>query len=122
MAASPPCCRRGTVGARLAFTDDLPERIDRIGRADPAERAEIDHAARLRPREGVNIAGCRLALPDDAPEIVHGEGRAVSAAERAQINDAAGRRPGERVTVAAGREARANHLPRAVDRVHDAPV
>src|SRR5207244_1596321 len=91
---------------------------DRVRDAEAAaQRPEIDHAARRRPRECVcsGVAG-QSAEADYLTAWAHRGGAATGAAESAQIDDPAGRRPRESVACGAARQfAGADHLIARVD-------
>lgn len=87
--------------------------------AAAAERAEIDHPARGRPRKGVKVGiASDVAAANDLTAVGDCSGGAIAAAERAKIDHPARGRPQKRVKagIAHGIEAVANDLAGTVDR------
>src|SRR5438552_9780071 len=91
---------------RGARADDVAACVDGVGAAvQAADRAEVDHAARSRPREGVGrrVAGDGAGA-DDLAARVHVDGAATVAAEGAEVDHPAGLGPGVGVGQSCGGE------------------
>src|ERR687887_1366652 len=97
LARSPQSSVEGCVARGAARPDNLTPGIHSHRTAlGPAEGAEVDHSALLRPREGMAfaVAGERRDS-DGLPTVVHRRGGTEAAPQRPKVDHSALLRPGE---------------------------
>ena len=98
--------------------DDLATSVHRRGGGEKAaEGSEVDHPARLRPRERMNLTASTVTRPDNLAAVAHRHGEARAAAEGAEVDHPPRLRPRERMgRVEIGDVARTNDLAFAAHR------